>query len=214
MQPGTWKSPPMPQVSSSTTREITLLLQRLTSGDAEAANQLLHLVYDELKGIAVAKMAREPAGLTLQPTALVHEAWLRLGGDQPATWSSRAHFFAAAAEAMRRILIENARRRRACRHGGELEKLSADAIAFELAAPELDDEGLIFLDEALNRLVTHDARKAEVVKHCYFVGLTFDEAAEAMGVSSRTAKRDWAYARVWLFDQMKAMGWRESSKAN
>lgn len=185
--------------------EITLLLQSASAGDAQAADRILPLVYEELRKLAAAKMARESPGQTLQATALVHEAWLRLGGDAQPDWKNRAHFFAAAAEGMRRILIENARRRRAIRHGGGLQKLSSSATGFDAAAPQLDDEGLILLDEALARLAVHDARKAEVVKLCYFVGLTLEEAAAAMGVSDRTAKRDWAYARAWLFNEMKAL---------
>lgn len=184
--------------------EITLILQRIDAGDGQAAHRLLPLVYDELRKLAAAKMAHEPAGQTLQPTALVHEAWLRLGGDQQPNWKNRAHFFAAAAEAMRRILIDNARRRLALRHGGGLEKLSSNATGFDVAAPQLDDESLIRLDEALAKLAAHDSRKAEIVKHCCFVGLTLDEAAAAIGISARTAKRDWAYARAWLFAAMKA----------
>ena len=185
--------------------EITVLLGRAEAGDAEAAAQILPLVYDELRKLAAAKMAREVPGQTLQPTALVHEAWLRLGGDRQPSWKNRAHFFAAAAEAMRRILVDNVRRRRAQRHGGGLEKVRLDQTGFDVAAPQLDDEGILQLDEALGRLAAHDPRKAEVVKHCYFVGLTLEQAAEAMGISDRTAHRDWVYARAWLFNEMKAM---------
>lgn len=135
----------------------------------------------------------------------MHEAWLRLGGEAQPAWKNRAHFFAAAAEAMRRILIDNARKRRAARHGGGWEKLSTDQTGFDVAAPQLDDDGLIRLDEALAKLAAHDARKAEIVKHCYFVGLTLAEAAEVMGISDRTAKRDWAYARAWLFNELKQL---------
>ena len=196
----------MSVASSSSDRagDFTVLLQRANAGDAQAAHQILPLVYDELRKLAAAKMARETPGQTLQATALVHEAWLRLGGDQQPQWKNRAHFFAAAAEGMRRILIENARRRRAKRHGGGLEKVSANATGFDVAAPHLDDEQLIRLDEALAKLALHDARKAEIVKHHYFVGLTLEEAAEVMGVVARTAHRDWAYARAWLFNEMNA----------
>jgi RNA polymerase sigma factor (TIGR02999 family) len=185
--------------------DITLLLRRVEGGDAQAADKILPLVYDELRKLAAAKMARESPGQTLQPTALVHEAWLRLGGDRQPSWQNRAHFFAAAAEAMRRILVDNARRRRAERHGGALQKVSLNQTGFDVAVPQLDDEGLIQLDEALGRLAAHDPRKAEVVKLCHFVGLTLEEAAGAMGISDRTAKRDWTYARAWLFKEMKAM---------
>lgn len=177
-------------------------MQGNEEGEKSAAKSILPLVYDELRKLAAAKMAHEPAGQTLQATALVHEAWLRLGGDAQPEWKNPAHFFAAAAEAMRRILVDNARRRHAVRHGGGLTKLSTDATGFDLAAPQLDDDVLIRLDEALSRLDAHDARKAELVKHCYFVGLTLQEAADAMGISLRTAQRDWAYARAWLFNEM------------
>lgn len=185
--------------------EITLLLQQIGQGDKIAADQLLAAVYEELRRLAAAKMARESAGHTLQPTALVHEAWLRLGGqDQPA-WANRAHFFGAAAEAMRRILIENARRKRAIRHGGELEKVSASATGFDFASPEADDEELLLINDALDALTAHDPRKAELVKQKYFIGLTLEEAADVLGISHRTAKRDWAYARAWLFNEVKRL---------
>ena len=183
--------------------DLTLLLQRAEHGDPDAADRILPLVYDELRKLAAAKMARESTGQTLQPTALVHEAWLRLGGDAQPKWQNRAHFFAAAAEGMRRILIDNARRKHRVRHGGELEKVSASATGFDVANPELDDAELLRLNDALDRLSAHDARKAELVKHRYFVGLTLEEAAEVMGISERTAKRDWTYARTWLFGEMK-----------
>ena len=193
-------APPPPEPAAG---EITLLLQRIDAGDAQAADQILPLVYGELRKLAAAKMARENPGQTLQPTALVHEAWLRLGGEAQPNWKNRAHFFSAAAEAMRRILIENARRKHRIRHGGLLEKVSASATGFDVAAPEQDDAELIRLNDALDLLTEHDARKAELVKQHYFVGLTLEEAAAVMGISERTAKRDWAYARVWLFGAMK-----------
>ena len=182
--------------------DITLLLQRAEQGDAQAANEILPLVYDELRKLATAKMARENAGQTLQPTALVHEVWLRLGGDAQPAWRNRAHFFAAAAEGMRRILIENARRKHAVRHGGKLEKVSADATGFDLQAPEQGGAELLLLSEALDNLATHEPRKAELLKQWYFIGLTVEEAARVMGISERTALRDWAYARAWLVNEM------------
>jgi RNA polymerase sigma factor (TIGR02999 family) len=183
--------------------EITRILRRAEQGDAQAAEEILTLVYEELRKLAAAKMAREPGGQTLQPTALVHEAWLRLGGDAQPEWKNRAHFFAAAAEAMRRILVDNARRKRALCHGGGLEKLSASETSFDVAAPELDDAGLLQLDAALGALAAHDARKAEVVKQWYFVGLTLDETAQVLGITERTARRDLTYARAWLFNEIK-----------
>ena len=185
--------------------DITPLLQRIEQGDPHAAEQLLPLVYDELRRLAAAKMAREAPGQTLQPTALVHEVWLRLGGDGQPQWSNRAHFFAAAAQGMRRILIENARRKRAVRHGGEFAKISADSTGFDVASPTQDDEELLLLNEAIDGLAAHDPRKAELVKQKYFVGLTLEEAADVLGISHRTAKRDWAYARAWLFNEVKRL---------
>ncbi len=185
--------------------DITQLLRRIDQGDAQAAEQILPLVYGELRKLAAAKMARESAGMTLQPTALVHEAWLRLGGDHQADWQSRAQFFAAAAEAMRRILIDNARSRQAARHGGGLQKLSASLTGFDAPAPEMSDAELLLLNEAMENLVVHDARKAEIVKQWYFVGLSREEVAEVTGLSIRTVTREWTYARAWLFAEMERL---------
>jgi RNA polymerase sigma factor (TIGR02999 family) len=184
--------------------EITLLLQRAGEGDAQAAGRILPIVYDELRRIAAAKMAGERPGHTLQATALVHEAWLRLGGDAQPAWQNRAHFFSAAAEAMRRILIENARRKRAERHGGGQEKLSASSTGFDLAAPVPDNE-LLLLNDALEAFAVHDARKADLVKQWYFVGLTLSQIAEILGITERTAQRDLAYAKTWLFGEMQRL---------
>lgn len=185
--------------------DVTFILQRIEQGDPAASAQLLPLVYEELRRLAAAKMARESPGHTLQPTALVHEAWLRLGGDAQPTWANRAHFFAAAAESMRRILIDQARRKRAVRHGGDLEAVSTDSTGFDLAAPGGDDRELLLVNDALDALAQHDARKAELVKLKYFAGLTLEEAAETLGVNHRTAKRDWAYARAWLFNEVQRL---------
>ena len=184
--------------------EITVILQQIDAGDADAANRILPLVYDELRRLAAAKMARESASQTLQPTALVHEAWLRLGGEAQPNWQNRAHFFAAAAEAMRRILIENARRRHAVRHGGGLEKVSANETGFDLTAPA-DDVEMLLVHEALDALAAEDPRKAELVKQCYFVGLTLEEAAAVVDLPLRTAERHWAYARAWLAAEIKRL---------
>lgn len=181
------------------------MLQRVERGEPRAADELLTAVYGELRQLAAARMARESAGQTLQPTALVHEVWLRLGGEAQPAWANRAHFFAAAAEAMRRILIDNARRKRAVRHGGELAKVSASETGFDVAAAHDSDEELLLVNDALDRLAAHDARKAELVKQKYFVGLTLEEAAEALGISHRTAKRDWAYAQAWLFEEVNRL---------
>ena len=183
--------------------EITVILQRIGQNDPHAAAQLLPLVYDELRALAAAKLAHEAPGQTLQPTALVHEVWLRLGGDAQPQWANRAHFFAAAAEGMRRILIDNARRKRAVSHGGELAKVSASDTGFDVASPLEDDEELLLINEALDGLAAHDPRKAELVKQKYFAGLTLEEAADMLGISYRTAKRDWAYARAWLFADIR-----------
>lgn len=185
--------------------DITVMLQRIEQGDPTAADELLPLVYGELRRLAASRMAKEAAGQTLQPTALVHEAWLRLGGDAQPAWANRAHFFAAAAESMRRILIDNARRKRALRHGGQLARVSADATGFDLAAPDAEAEELLLVNEAIDALAAHDARKAELVKQKYFVGLTLEQAAEVLGISERTAKRDWAYARAWLLNEVKRL---------
>jgi RNA polymerase sigma factor (TIGR02999 family) len=181
--------------------DLTLILQRIERGDPGAADQLLPLVYDELRRLAAAKMSLESPGQTLQPTALVHEAWLRLGGDRQPTWQNRAHFFGAAAEAMRRILIDRARHRQARRHGGGQERLNVDDL--ELAAATADDDQLLAVHDALEKLASQDPRKAELVKLRYFVGLTIGEAANALGISEPTAKRWWAYARAWLYQEIR-----------
>ena len=191
-------SPQSPDVPAG---EITLLLHRAGTGNVQAADQILPLVYGELRQLAAAKMSREAGGQTLQATALVHEAWLRLGGEAQPDWKSRAQFFSAAAEAMRRILIDNARRRRAQRHGGEVEKVSASVTGFDVPAPAADEE-LLLLNDALDALAVHDPRKAELVKQSYFVGLTLEEIAAVLGISHRTADRDLAYAMGWLGREM------------
>jgi RNA polymerase sigma factor (TIGR02999 family) len=180
--------------------DLTLILQKMERGDPQAGDQLLPLVYDELRRLAAQKMAHESAGQTLQPTALVHDAWLRLGGDAQPNWQNRAHFFGAAAEAMRRILIDRARRRQALRHGGGQERINVDDL--ELAAATDDDDQLLAVHEALDKLAAQDPRKAELVKLRYFAGMTIEEAAQALGISEPTAKRWWAFARAWLFREI------------
>ena len=175
------------------------MLDRIEQGDPQAADQLLTLVYGELRKLATAKMARESAGQTLQATALVHEAWLRLGGDDQPTWQNRAHFFASAAEAMRRILIDRARSRLAQRHGGGQIRLNADDL--ELAAAP-DDERVLAINDALEKFALVEPQKTKLVKLRYFAGLTIEEAALSLGISEPTAKRWWAYARAWLFQEM------------
>jgi RNA polymerase sigma factor (TIGR02999 family) len=176
--------------------EITRVFARVNQGDPAAAEALWRLVYDELRKIAAHKMSQEVATQTLQPTALVHEAWLRLGGDAQPTWKNRAHFFAAAAEAMRRILVDRARSRTARKHGGGAVRISAEEIEIPVAVAP--DEELLAVDEALEKLARVDPRKAELVKLRYFTGLTFEEAAEVLDIAVPTAKEWWAYARAWL----------------
>jgi RNA polymerase sigma factor (TIGR02999 family) len=177
--------------------EVTHILERAQAGDPKAAAELLPLVYGELRKIAAHKMAAESSGHTLQPTALVHEAWLRLAGDDgQAQFQNRGHFFGAAAEAMRRILIERARRRLAAKRGAGAEHLDLDDL--EIASPLADDDALLALNDAVEKFFTVDARKAELVKLRYFVGLNFEEAAAALSIAVPTAKQWWAYARAWL----------------
>lgn len=181
--------------------EVTQIRDTIESGGGQTADELLPLVYNELRRLAAHKMAHEPPGHTLQPTALVHEAYLRLAGaNQPQQWDGRTHFFGAAAEAMRRILVESARRKKRLKHGGEMQRVEVETI--ELPLPLPDDE-LLALDEALNRLATVDARAAEVVKLCFFVGLTQAQAADELEISRATAERLWSFARAWLFREMQ-----------
>ncbi len=184
--------------------DLTQILLSAQNGAPRAAEQLLPLVYEELRKLAAAKLARERPGQTLQPTALVHEAWLRVSGPDQPTWNGRGHFFGAAAEAMRRILIDQARRKLRPRHGGDLSRVDADTPGLDLIAPSAADEELLAVHETLDRLATLDARKAELVKLRYFAGLTLEETADALGISVPTAKRDWAYARVWLHREIRA----------
>jgi RNA polymerase sigma factor (TIGR02999 family) len=181
--------------------DLTRILERTQAGDPQAAEELLPLVYAELRKLAAAKMANEAAGHTLQPTALVHEAWLRLAGNQNQSWDGRAHFFAAAAEAMRRILIDRARRRQAARHGGGDAPLEIDRL--EIPVPVPDDDWLA-LSDGLEKLESMDKRKAEFIKLRYFVGLSLEEAAEVLGVSVPTASRWWSYSRAWLAEEIES----------
>jgi RNA polymerase sigma factor (TIGR02999 family) len=191
--------------------DVTQLLNAIEKGDAQAAGQLLPLVYQELRRLAAQKLAREKAGHTLQPTALVHEAYLRLvgKGDEP-RWNSRGHFFAAAAEAMRRILVENARRRQRLKRGGDRKRV--DSGLAEATAAGLSDD-LLLINEALDRLAEEDVRKAELVKLRFFAGLSVEEAAQCLGISRATADRDWVYARAWLFDRFRT-GAAEAAENN
>ena len=177
--------------------DVTRLLEAAAAGDRKAAADLLPLVYDELRRLAAVRLAAEGPGHTLSPTALVHEAYLRLvGGDQTQDWDGRGHFFAAAAEAMRRILIDRARHKQTRKAGGGRRRLDLDDI--EPALEDDDGDRLLVLDEALRQLEAEDPRKAELVKLRFFAGLTAEQAAAALGVSTSTAEKDWAYARSWL----------------
>jgi RNA polymerase sigma factor (TIGR02999 family) len=193
------------------------LLTLLDTGGADTtpgvAEKLLPLVYDELRRLAAAKLAHEAPGQTLQATALVHEAWLRLAGSKvrDRAWNGRTHFFAAAAEVMRHILTDNARRKKAVRHGGGLLRAETDDSLFRIAAPDVKDEELLAVHEAVDKLAAHDSRKAELVKLRYFAGLSIEEVSEALGISVATAKRDWTYARAWLFGEIH--GQRRGSAA-
>jgi len=180
--------------------DITLMLDAVSSGDSRASEQLLPLVYDELRRLAAARMSQEAAGHTLQPTALVHEAWLRLLGGQKQTWQNRAHFFAAAAEAMRRILIERARRKARLKRGSG--QAPVDISELELAAA-LPDDKVLLVDEALEQFKLEDPEKAQVVMLKFFVGLTNEQAAEILHVNERTIRRQWEYAKAWLFDRIR-----------
>jgi len=179
---------------------VTRLLNAVEQGDPKAAEELLPLVYEELRKLAAIRMANEPAGQTLQATALVHEAWLRLVGPEAQVWSNRYHFFAAAAEAMRRILIDNARRKQRPKHGHGWQRVNLDQVN---VAIQTDDDTLLLVDEALTRLEQEDPQKAELVKLRYFAGMTIPEAGKALGLSESTAKRLWTYARAFLLREIK-----------
>jgi RNA polymerase sigma factor (TIGR02999 family) len=176
--------------------DVTRILSALDQGDSAAAEQLLPLVYDQLRTLAAARMAREAPGQTLEATALVHEAYLRLvAGEHPQRWNSRGHFFAAAAEAMRRILVDQARHKHTRRAGGDRQQVAVSLVELEAAGPQID---LLSLNDALQRLEGLDPRAAELVKLRFFAGLTIREAAEVLSISVATAENDWAYARSWL----------------
>ncbi len=184
--------------------DVTRILAAVEQGDSDAAEKLLPLVYDELRRLAAQRLSRESAGQTLQATALVHDAYLRLVDvEQAQRWDSRGHFFAAAAEAMRRILIDNARRKARPKHGGRLKRVNLDeAAAVTEPAAAIDD--LLALDEALTKLSAEEPAKAELVKLRFFAGLTIPQAAEVLGISEATAERYWTYARVWLYCELES----------
>ena len=191
-----WPNGPWPRPMT----DVTQILSQIESGDPSAAEQLLPLVYDELRKLAAAKLAYEKPGQTLDATALVHEAYLRLIGPvEPQRWDCRGHFFAAAAEAMRRILVENARRKARGRHGGQMNRVEMDDFPLTVRVP---DEDLLAVHDALDGLAQTDAQAADLVKLHYFLGLSMDEAAELLGISPRTAYRTWSFARAWLYQQL------------
>ena len=179
--------------------EITQILHAIESGDSNASERLLPLVYEELRKVAAQKMAKEPAGQTLQATALVHEAYLRLVDSEARQWQSRNHFFVAAAEAMRRILIENARKKARQKRGGDLQRVQLENLEIASAA---DSQTLLVIHDALERLTLEDPIKAQVVKLRFFIGFTNKESAAVLGISEPTVKRHWTYARAWLFNEI------------
>jgi RNA polymerase sigma factor (TIGR02999 family) len=185
---------------SSGNEDVTRILDEMERGGGQAAEQLLPLVYTELRRLAAHKMASENPGQTLQPTALVHEAWLKLVGQEHRQWQNRNHFFAAAAQAMRQILTDNARRKLRARHGGGHQRVDLEDCA---EAVKAEDEQVLAVDEALEKLTRLDPQRAEVVKLRYFVGLTIAEVAEVMGISEPTAKRYWSFARAWLYEEIR-----------
>jgi len=181
--------------------DVTQILERVKKGEGKAAEELLPLVYEELRRLAAAKMAGQAPGHTLQPTALVHEAWLRLSGSHPGQYAGREHFFAAAAEAMRHILIDSARRKSAARHGGG--QVHVDLQDVEIACL-VDGDEILAVHDALDKLAAEEPKRADLAKLRYFVGMTFEEAAEVLEISVPTAKRYWAYARAFLYEEMQA----------
>ena len=180
--------------------DVTRILDAIQQGDPKAAHELLPLVYEELRRLARSKMAQQPPGHTLQATALVHEAWLRLVGSQRQEWQGRSHFFAAAAEAMRHILVDAARRKQRAKHGGNQQRVDVNEV--EIAAG-VDDEKLLLVHEALEKLMLEDPLRAEVVKLHYFVGLTHSETADVLQLSEKTVRRHWSFARVLLYQMIQ-----------
>src|SRR5215471_16190277 len=181
--------------------DVTRILEGIHRGESIAAEQLLPLVYAELRRLAAHKMASENPGQTLQPTALVHEAWLKLGGEENRQWRNRNHFFAAAAEAMRRILTDNARRKLRVRHGGGQQRVELADCA---TAVESEADHILAVSDALEKLAHLDPQRADLVKLRYFVGLSFAEAAEVLDISEPTAKGYWVFARAWLYGEIRA----------
>jgi len=185
--------------------DVTRLLDAVEKGEPKAAEELLPLVYEELRKLAAVRMTSEKPGQTLQPTALVHEAWLRLLGPErePQSWEGRSHFFGAAAEAMRRILVDKARRKNRLKHGEGQRPTDLEALPEMQIQEEVDDENLLFVDESLERLAARDPQKAEVVKLRYFAGLNHDEVAKVLNLSEKTVRRYWQFAKAWLCDDIE-----------
>jgi RNA polymerase sigma factor (TIGR02999 family) len=186
---------------SGTVSDVTRILESIQHGDSKAAEELLPLVYAELRKLAAYKMAQNAAGHTLQPTALVHEVWMRLVGNENPTFENRAHFFAAAAEAMRHLLIDNARRKLARRHGGGLQRVDVENV--DVAMPA-DEDHLLAINDALDRLAERSPVEAQVVKLRFFVGMTVAESAEVLGLSERTVKQYWSHAKTWLYQEIQS----------
>jgi len=189
------------ELSRENMSDATVLLTAVEQGDPMAAEKLLNLVYEELRRLAAFKMSQQAPGQTLQPTALVHEAWLRLVGTRNPTFKNRSHFFSAAAEAMRHILIDRARRKQTQRHGGGFERVDLDNVA--LAAPSPDDQ-LLAVNEALDKFALQHPLQAELVKLRYFASMTNEEVAQLLGISISTAKNYWNFARGWLFNEIQS----------
>ena len=192
-----------PLLAAVAMNDVTQILSAIEQGDTQAAEQLLPLVYDELRKLAAQRLAREAPGQALQATAVVHEAYLRLIGAETPSWNGRGHFFSAAAEAMRRILIENARRKKAAKSGGDLRRVDLDAVDVPADARS---EDVLALDEALCRLAAEDPTKAELVKLRFFGGLSVEDAGRVLGIARATADRYWSYARVWLYSELNDAG--------
>jgi RNA polymerase sigma factor (TIGR02999 family) len=180
--------------------EVTQLLNAIEAGESKAAEELLPLVYEELRKLAARKMANEAPGQTLQPTALVHEAWLRLVGKDNPQFEGRGHFFAAAAEAMRRILIERARQKLSLKRGAGAQRVNLEDLEVAMMA---DDDTLLAVDEALTKLAKEDPEAAEFIKLRFFAGFTTEEAAQVLGIHERTARRHWRFARGWLYEELR-----------
>lgn len=183
--------------------DVTQILNAIERGDPKAAEELLPMVYDELRCLAAQKLSHESPGQTLQATALVHEAYLRLVGTEEQSWDNRGHFFKAAAEAMRRILIENARRKRTNRHGGNQKRVELDESAVSLGENDTELDEILALDEALEKLEAKDKLKADLIKLRFYAGLTMEQSAKSLGISLTTAKTHWTYARAWLLREVR-----------